>query len=83
MLTNLIADGEAEEMIVVLPYIYCSKDMPYCTGMDTTNTLNCDNFINDMMTDLIPFIEENFSVAKGRENTAVTGFSMGGREALL
>lgn len=83
MLTNLIADGEAEEMIVVCPYIYCSKDMPYCTGMDTQNTLNYDNFINDMTTDLIPFIEENFSTAKGRENTAITGFSMGGRESLF
>ena len=83
MLTNLIADGKAEEMIVVLPYIYCSKDMPYCTGMDETNTRNYDNFINDMLTDLMPFIEENFSVAKGRENTAVTGFSMGGRESLF
>lgn len=83
MLTNLVADGEAQEMIVVCPYIYCSKDMPYCTGMDTQNTLNYDNFINDMMTDLMPFIEENFSVAKGRENTAITGFSMGGRESLF
>lgn len=83
MLTNLISDGEAKEMIVVLPYIYCSKDMPYCTGMDAQNTLNYDNFINDMMTDLMPFIEENFSVAKGRENTAITGFSMGGRESLF
>lgn len=83
MLTNLVSDGEAKEMIVVLPYIYCSKDMPYCTGMDTQNTLNYDNFINDMMTDLVPFIEENFSVAKGRENTAITGFSMGGRESLF
>ena len=83
MLTNLVLNGEAKEMIVVLPYIYCSKDMPYCTGMDTQNTLNYDNFINDMMTDLVPFIEENFSVAKGRENTAITGFSMGGRESLF
>lgn len=83
MLTNLVSDGEANEMIVVLPYIYCSKDMPYCTGMDTQNTLNYDNFINDMTTDLMPFIEENFSVAKGRENTAITGFSMGGRESLF
>ena len=83
MLANLIADGEAQEMIVVCPYIYCSKDMPYCTGMDTQNTLNYDNFINDMMTDLMPFIEENFAAAAGRENTAVTGFSMGGRESLF
>ncbi|MCM1309270.1 MAG: alpha/beta hydrolase-fold protein [Butyrivibrio sp.] len=83
MLTNLVSNGEAKEMIVVLPYIYCSKDMPYCTGMDTQNTLNYDNFINDMLTDLIPFIEESFSVAKGRENTAITGFSMDGRESLF
>ena len=83
MLTNLIADGEAEEMIVVCPYIYCSKDMQYCTGMDTQNTLNYDNFINDMMNDLIPFIEENFSAAAGRKNAAITGFSMGGRESLF
>lgn len=83
MLSNLIADGAAKEMIVVLPYIYCSKDMPYCTGMDTQNTLNYDNFINDLMTDLMPFIESSFSVAKGRENTAITGFSMGGRESLF
>ena len=83
MLTNLIADGEAEEMIVVCPYIFCSKELPSCTGMDNTNTLAYDNFINDMMTDLMPYIEENFPVKKGRENTAITGFSMGGRESLF
>lgn len=82
MLTNLVADGKAKEMIVVCPYIFCSKDLAYCTGMDYENTLAYDNFINDMMTDLMPYIEENFSVAKGRENTAITGFSMGAREAL-
>lgn len=83
MLSNLYASGEAEEMIIVAPYIYCSKDMPYCTGMDLTNSLNYDNFINDLTTDLMPFIESEFSVAKGRENTAITGFSMGGRESLF
>lgn len=83
MLSNLITAGEAKEMIVVLPYIYCSKDMPYCTGMDLTNSLNYDNFINDLTTDLMPFIESTFSVAKGREDTAITGFSMGGRESLF
>ena len=83
MLTNLCSDGKAKEMIVVLPYIYCSKDMPQCTGLDLQNSLNYDNFINDLTTDLMPFIENTFSVAKGRENTAITGFSMGGREALF
>lgn len=80
---NLLADGDAEEMIIVLPYIFCDKDMPYCTGMDLKNCLAYDNFINDLTTDLMPFIESEFSVAKGRENTAITGFSMGGRESLF
>ena len=30
----------------------------------------------------MPHIESKYSVATGRENTAVTGFSMGGRESL-
>ncbi len=83
MLTNLIADGEAEEMIVVCPYIFCSKELTYCTGMNDQNTLAYDNFINDFLTDLKPYIEENFSVSTDREKTAITGFSMGGRESLF
>ncbi len=80
---NLLADGKAEEMIIVLPYIFCDKNMPFCTGMDLANCLAYDNFINDLTTDLMPFIESSFSVRTGRENTAITGFSMGGRESLF
>ena len=83
ILTNLVNKGEAEEMIIVLPYIYCSKDKPAVTGMDLENSLAYDNFINDLTTDVMPFVESTFSVKKGRENTAITGFSMGGRESLF
>ncbi len=82
MLGNLIAAGEAEPMIVVFPYIYTSKSQPMCTHMDQANALNYDNFINDLRTDLMPYIESTFAVKTGRENTAITGFSMGGRESL-
>ena len=80
---NLTAQGKAEKMIVVFPYIYCSKDKLACDGMNLENSLNYDNFINDLTTDLMPYIEENFAVATGKENTAITGFSMGGRESLF
>lgn len=80
---NMLADGNAEEMIIVLPYIFCDKNMPSCTGMDLANCLAYDNFINDLTTDLMPFIESSFSVADGRKNTAITGFSMGGRESMF
>ena len=40
------------------------------------------NFVDDIVDSLMPHIESKYSVATGRENTAVTGFSMGGRESL-
>lgn len=83
MLGNLYAEGKARKMIVVMPYIFCSKEQKECTGMDLKNTLCYDNFVNDLITDLMPFMENTFSVATGRDNTAITGFSMGGREALF
>lgn len=83
ILTNLVNDGLAKEMIVVLPYIYCSKELKVLTGMDLKNSLNYDNFINDFVLDVIPFVDGNFSVAEGRWNRALTGFSMGGRESLF
>ncbi len=82
MLGNMIARGEAQKMIVVFPYIYTSKSQAFCTHMDQANAVNYDNFIHDLMKDLMPYIEANFSVKTGRENTAITGFSMGGRESL-
>ena len=30
----------------------------------------------------MPYMEENYSIAAGRENTAICGLSMGGRESL-
>lgn len=83
ILKNLQLDDKAQDMIVVAPYIFCSREMPVCTGMDLENCYAYDNFINDLTTDLMPFIEDRFSVKKGRENTAITGFSMGGREAMF
>lgn len=79
---NMIADGIAKEMIVVFPYMYASKTQDVCTAIDVENSAAYDNFVNDLVDDLMPFMEENYSIATGRENTAVCGFSMGGREAL-
>ncbi|MBE6847567.1 MAG: glycoside hydrolase family 43 [Ruminococcus sp.] len=80
---NAIAEGAAEDMIVVFPYIYSSATQDSCNAMDDANNAAYDNFINDLTKDLMPHIESTYSVKTGRENTAITGFSMGGREALL
>lgn len=83
LIGNAIADGDAVDMIVVFPYIYSSATRDTCTGMDDENNRAYDNFINDLTKDLMPHIEQTYSVKTGRENTAITGFSMGGRESLL
>ncbi len=80
---NAIAEGAAEDMIVVFPYIYSSATQENCSAMDDANNAAYDNFINDLTKDLMPHIESTYSVKTGRENTAITGFSMGGRESLL
>ncbi|MBP7188212.1 MAG: glycoside hydrolase family 11 protein [Ruminococcus sp.] len=84
LLAGLIAKGEAEEMIIVLPSQYTSKN-PAAGGGFGINQEVCaayDNFLYDISDSLIDFIEQNYSVKPGRENRAITGFSMGGREAI-
>lgn len=80
---NAIAEGAAEDMILVFPYIYSSQTEADCSGMNDANNIAYDNFEKVLTTELMPLIEKEYSVATGRENTAITGFSMGGRESLL
>ena len=80
---NLISQGKAEDMIVVSPFVFTSATMNGPSGMDNQSNAAYDAFVDDIVDSLMPHIESKYSVATGRENTAVTGFSMGGRESLL
>ena len=83
LITNMIHMGDAKEMIVVYPFIYSSKTKAQCTGFDVPEDWDAyDNCVNEITLDVMPWLKENYSVLEGRENTAVCGFSMGGREAL-
>jgi len=81
---NLIASGEAKEMIVVMPNVRAmANDGTPSNILSQENIDAFDNFINDLKVDLMPFIEENYSVSTKWEDTAIAGLSMGGREALF
>ena len=80
---NLAADSLAEEMLIVFPDMYAKTDPAQAPGFSAEAVAPYDNFINDLVNDLIPYIEENFSVLTDRENRAIAGFSMGGRETLF
>ena len=80
---NLMADGEAEKMIIVLTNMWTSKttENPPMQFTDEV-TESYDNFLYDITESLIPFIESKYSCKTGRENRAISGFSMGGREGI-
>ncbi|MCR4952442.1 MAG: hypothetical protein K6A43_00065 [Treponema sp.] len=81
-LSNMGCSGLSEEMIVVFPDMFAASDPNAKPGFDEVAVANYDNFINDLTTDLMPYIEGKYKVKTGRENTAICGFSMGGRETL-
>lgn len=81
---NLWAKGEAKDMIVVIPNVRArANDEGNPADIFTIPHFEAfNNFINDLTNDLKPYIEANYSVAEGRENTAIAGLSMGGRTSL-
>lgn len=82
MAGNLAQSGEAEKMIIVFPQMFSSNTMTSPGGMDQATCVGYDMFLDDLTKDLMPYIEKNYSIKTGRENTAISGFSMGGRESL-
>lgn len=87
ILDNLIAEGKAEPMIVVMPNgVYYNNAAPgYAVNMfqPTMSNSRSDSTreIEDSFGDVISFVESSFRVAKGHLNRAVAGLSMGARQS--
>lgn len=84
MIGNMIASGEAKEMIVVMPNCRCRENDAAnpSDGFAPDHVQSFDKFLDDFRDNLMPYIESTYSVATGRDNTAIAGLSMGGRVAL-
>ena len=83
IVANLVAEERTKDMIVVFPNMYAKTDPDQQPGFSAEAVLPYDNFINDLVNDLIPVIEAKYSVHTDRENRGILGFSMGGRETLF
>ncbi len=66
---NLIAQAKAKPMIIVMPY-------------GNVRPKPMADFTKDVVNDIIPFVEENYSVIKESKGRAVAGFSVGGGQTL-
>lgn len=78
---NQVANGNAKDMIVVLPNVYASTNGASPSFTDA-GVAGYNNFINDLVNDLMPYMKNNYSISESREDQAIAGFSMGGRQAL-
>jgi enterochelin esterase-like enzyme len=81
ILDNLIADGKAEPMIIVMPNGRAQKN-DRAEGNVLATAPAFANFENDLLKDVIPAIEAKYSVSANREHRALAGLSMGGGQSL-
>lgn len=81
ILDNLLADKRATPMIVVLPNGRAAKDVTARDPIPKQSPAFAA-FEKDLLVDLIPYVEKNYSVKADRESRAIAGLSMGGGQAL-
>jgi len=71
---NLIAKGEAEEMIIVASAFAAPKELDDGSFVD-------DGFPEIMINEIIPFVDEHYRTIADRKHRAMSGLSAGGRMA--
>lgn len=81
ILDNLIADGQARPMLVVMP---AGHTGPFRFGPPAENSFNrqVDEFARDFTEDVRPLIERLYRVKTDRAHRAIAGLSMGGMQTL-
>jgi enterochelin esterase-like enzyme len=76
IMDNLIAEGKAEEMLIVMDFGYA-----YRAEKEVIDS-HKDNVFTELLTsELVPFIDRRFRTLNQGENRAIAGLSMGGGQA--
>jgi enterochelin esterase family protein len=87
ILDNLIAQGKAKPMIIVMPLGYGDMDViRRGWGSWSDKELawrNLSRYTDMVLTEVMPLAESSFRIKKDRESHAIAGLSMGGAESLL
>ena len=92
ILDNLIHDGKAKPMIIVMPYGNTAAKIAEQKGVakpaDPTSREGADAiyraklFETDLLTKVIPHVDKNYRSVNNREGRAIGGFSRGGGQTL-
>jgi enterochelin esterase family protein len=84
ILDNLIAQGKAKPMIVVMPLGYGAPkvlERGWKLEHDELWSTNIERFSDMLLTEIIPQIEHDYPVERSSTGRAVAGLSMGGAES--
>jgi enterochelin esterase family protein len=80
ILDNLIADGKAKPMILVMPFGHPEPSLRL-GAMPTFSGRDIQNISRDLLEDVMPMIERAYRVNRNADKRAIGGFSMGGNQA--
>jgi len=87
ILDNLIAEGKAKPMIVVMTLGYGAPEIvlgPRASfSSPALRKKNLDLFTQALLTEVIPQVQSMYKVSTKREDRAIAGLSMGGAESLM
>jgi enterochelin esterase-like enzyme len=86
ILDNLIAQGKARPMLVVMPLGYGAPEVVSRSGPMRDPGLmkrNFERFTSALLTEVLPAVEHDYHVSTDRKDRAIAGLSMGGAESLL
>ena len=92
ILDNLIAEGKAKPMVIVMPYGNVAATVaaqkgeakpPDPIGRESADAVKRSNmFEKDLLDNIIPYVEKNYRAIGDGTNRAIGGFSRGGGQTL-
>ena len=87
ILDNLIAEGKARPMIIVMPLGYGDLEL-IRGGWDARKgkelpRKNLTKFTDTLLNEVIPKVEQSYRAKRDRDSRAIAGLSMGGAESLF
>ncbi len=79
---NLIADGKMKPMIIVYPSGNAQATPQDEKNGDRTQEAYGQPYTDDLLKEIIPYVESHYSVYTDRDHRAIAGMSMGSGQAL-
>ncbi|MBO4397634.1 MAG: hypothetical protein J5805_03770 [Bacteroidaceae bacterium] len=82
ILDNMIAQGLAKKMIVVMPYANPYPEMISQGKAEAPDVMDTKKISDEIVNNIIPFVEANYNTINDADHRAIAGFSLGGRQTL-